>query len=68
MPDLPIAARHILTSLRCELIEEKDIYWLTTLADTQNEGPVREEIRRLRDRTLDKFEHNIRNLRERPTA
>lgn len=67
---LPIPARHILAGLRCDLIEEEDMceHWLTTLADAPNEGPVREEIRHLRDRALGKLEQSIPNLREGPTA
>ena len=51
---LPETARAIFDRLQCDLIDEEDMFptWRTTLADPPNEGPVRDEIRELRDRAL----------------
>lgn len=51
---LPEAARAICDKLHCDLIDEEDVQpaWRTTLADPPNEGPVREEVRALRDQAL----------------
>jgi acetoin utilization protein AcuC len=55
---LPDAARRVLAPLRCDLIDEEDVLerWRTTLADPANAGPVRAEIRDLRDRVLRQVE------------
>jgi acetoin utilization protein AcuC len=49
---LPAAARSILASLTCDLVDDEDIQdaWLTTLADARNEGAVRPAIRSLLER------------------
>lgn len=67
---LPEPACRILAHLRCDLIEDEDMceHWLTTLADAPNEGPVREEIRHLRDRARAKLEQSFHNRRESPTT
>lgn len=46
---LPESATAILTDLACDLIDEDEIApsWLTTLADTPNPGPLRQEVREL---------------------
>jgi len=51
---LPGAARAICDRLHCELIDDEDVLprWRVTLADPPNEGPVREEVRMLRDQAL----------------
>jgi len=51
---LPEAARAICDRLHCELIDEEDVLprWRATLADPPNEGPVRDEVRALRDQAL----------------
>jgi len=48
------AARAICDRLRCDLIDDEDVLplWRTTLADPPNEGPVRDEVRMLRDQAL----------------
>lgn len=49
---LPPQARLCLSGLHCDLVEDEAIRpeWLTTLADTPREGPVRDEICQLVDR------------------
>lgn len=44
--DLPPAARAVLASLDCDLVddEDRDPAWLTTLIDAPNAGPIRPEI------------------------
>jgi acetoin utilization protein AcuC len=51
---LPEAARAILSGLECDLIDGEDVLdrWRVTLADPTDEGPVRDEIRTLRDQAL----------------
>lgn len=51
---LPAEARDFLATLQCDLIDEEDIedFWLTTLVDPPNNGPVRPEIQRLPDLVL----------------
>jgi hypothetical protein len=51
---LPQAAREVLARLHCDLIDQEDVLeeWLTTLADAGNPGPVRSEIKSLRDQVL----------------
>jgi acetoin utilization protein AcuC len=51
---LPRAAGAICDRLHCDLIDEEDVLerWRTTLADPPNEGPVRNEVRMLRDQAL----------------
>ena len=51
---LPEAAREICDRLHCDLIDDEDVLpgWRTTLADPPNQGPVREEVRMLRDQAL----------------
>ena len=46
---LPVEAKNLLADLYCDLIDEDDIpaAWVTTLADSPNTGPVREEIEML---------------------
>jgi len=46
---LPVAATELLSDMECDLIDDDEIddLWLTTLADSPNDGPVREEIRSL---------------------
>jgi acetoin utilization protein AcuC len=46
---LPAEASDFLASLECDLIDDEDIadFWLTTLVDPPNNGPVRPEIRQL---------------------
>jgi acetoin utilization protein AcuC len=52
--ELPDAARAILGGLECDLIDHEDVLarWRTTLADPPGDGPVREEVRMLRDQAL----------------
>jgi acetoin utilization protein AcuC len=47
--ELPEAARVILRSLSCDLIEDEDVdgTWLETLVDAPRRGPVRAEVRSL---------------------
>jgi acetoin utilization protein AcuC len=48
IPDtLPVESVRLLESLECDLVEEEDRldYWMTTLADPPNAGPIREEIK-----------------------
>lgn len=51
---LPEGARAILHRLECDLIDDEDVlpHWRATLADPRNEGPVRDEVRALRDQAL----------------
>ena len=44
---LPDAARRLLGTMECDLIDEEDIRpeWLTTMVDNRNRGPLRDEIR-----------------------
>jgi len=58
---LPQAARAICDGLRCELIDDEDVLprWHTTLADPPNEGPVRDEVRMLRDQALRQAEPGL---------
>lgn len=44
---LPEAARTLMRSLNCDLVDDEDMpsFWTETLNDPPNEGPVREEIR-----------------------
>jgi acetoin utilization protein AcuC len=70
---LPPRARGLLGGLHCDLIDEEDMreHWLTTLADAPAEGPVREAIRRLRDRAAGKLATacaNSRNARHHELA
>jgi len=46
---LPPAAREVLSSLDCDLVDEEEVApaWLETLEDKPNEGPVRGEVWRL---------------------
>lgn len=46
---LPDDALVLLRAMECDLIDEEDVEerWLTSLVDTQYDGPVREEIRML---------------------
>ena len=46
---LPAEARDFLATLECDLIDDDEIvdFWLTTLVDPPNNGPVRPAIRRL---------------------
>jgi len=46
---LPQAALELLNRMECDLIDEDqiDTAWLTTLVDTPNSGPVRDEVRSL---------------------
>jgi acetoin utilization protein AcuC len=46
---LPAAAQRILGDLQCDLVEDEDVraQWLTTLIDSPNVGPVRDEVRAL---------------------
>jgi len=48
---LPEAARDLLGSMECELVDEDDVKpeWFTVLADTPNHGPVRDSIKSLAD-------------------
>jgi acetoin utilization protein AcuC len=47
--ELPAAARSVLRSLECDLVEDEDIEasWLTTLADAPRSGAVRAEVKSL---------------------
>jgi len=48
IPDrLPDSAISFMRTLECDLIDEEDIeeFWLTTLADSRNPGPVREAVK-----------------------
>jgi acetoin utilization protein AcuC len=49
---LPVAARSILRSLECDLVEDEDVEasWLTTLADDPRPGVVRAEVKSLASR------------------
>ncbi len=49
--ELPASARALLEGFDCDLVDEEDVdpAWLRTLEDAPNDGPVREEIRRIAD-------------------
>ena len=51
---LPQSAQAILSKLTCDLIDEDEVdpVWLTHLCDSSSPGPIRPEIRRLRDLAL----------------
>jgi acetoin utilization protein AcuC len=55
---LPQEASNVLRGLRCELIEDEDVRpeWLATMADRRNDGPVRDEVLRLRDDAAGRLE------------
>lgn len=44
---LPEAARHVLSALECDLIDEEDVEatWLNTLVDEPSPGPVRVDVK-----------------------
>jgi len=49
IPDfLPLAVQNYLQALECDLVDDEDVRadWITTLADTPNHGPVRDEVKR----------------------
>ena len=52
--ELPPAARALLQSLDCDLVDEEDVpeAWLSQLADEPNEGPVRPQVEQLPELVL----------------
>jgi acetoin utilization protein AcuC len=50
MPNpLPPAAQKIFRGFECDLVDEEDVeeYWLSSMVDPRNDGPVRGEVERL---------------------
>ncbi len=51
---LPDSCENILSALECDLVDEEDVesHWLTSLADPDNPGPLRDEVKRIAEQVL----------------